>query len=224
VTFEDGSGRRTVTLVTQFNTSATGGLTNEAQAVDKDSGSAVFRQRTSGQWELIGIVSFAYTDLPDSNTSPPHQPPLAAAYGNLTGFADLSFYRNEIYNIINSHSNYSIAGDFDLDGQFQTDLNDDIAAFVAGWGFDNGLGVGNVTSWAKGDLSGPSGLRDGKTDVFDFIAFRDVINSPAAAASLAGQLGIIGGSLIPEPSSAVLAAFTAAWLSFFRRRRRRPAN
>jgi hypothetical protein len=217
VTFEDSSGRRTVTLVTQFNAPGSGGLTNEAQAVDKDSGSAVFRQRTSGQWELIGIVNFIYTELPDSNTALPNQPALAAVYGNLTAFADLTFYRNEIYNVINSHSNYSIVGDIDLDGQFETDLNDDIAAFVAGWGFDNGLGVGNVESWSQGDLSGPTGLRDGKTDVYDFIEFRNAINNPAAGASLAGLVGI---SFVPEPSAALLATFAAAWLMASRRRRK----
>jgi hypothetical protein len=189
----------------------------------------VFHKRVgSNQWELLGIVNFNYTLFPDTDSAAPNQPGLpsnnpTAVYGNLTAFADLSFYYNEIYNIFNAHSDYSIVGDIDLDGKFLDDLNDDMAAFASGWGFDNGLGKGNLASWAKGDLSGPLGLRDGKTDVYDFISFRDAMNNPTAAGALAGLLGlsVSGMSIIPEPTAAMLAIIAAAFLAMTGRRRHR---
>jgi hypothetical protein len=178
----------------------------------------VFHKR-NGQWELIGVVNFIYTAFPDTNTSAPNQPALTAVYDNLTAFADLSFYHGEIFSIINSHTNYSIVGDIDLDGQFLTDLTDDTAAFVGGWGYNNGLGEGNLDSWAHGDLSGPTGLRDGKTDVYDFVTFRNAMNDPMASAALANLLGL-GMSIVPEPASAGLAAMAIAFLAARARRRR----
>ena len=217
--------RDTVTMVTQFDAPGVGVPLTEAQAVDGDSGSAVFQKR-NGQWQLVGLINFVYTRFPDTDTAAPNQPGFpnpTAVYENLTAFADLSFYHGEIFNIINSNSNYSILGDIDLDGKFLDDLTDDMAAFASGWGFNNGQGQGNLASWSRGDLSGPLGLRDGKTDVFDFMAFRDAMNNPLASAALANMIGL-GVSVVPEPTSAVLALFAVASFAAFGRRRRRPGS
>ena len=50
-------------------------------------------------------------------------------------------------------------------------------AFVNGWGYNNGTGIGDTQSWTHGDLS-----RDGKTDYADFIIMRKAL----AASGLGG--------------------------------------
>lgn len=211
--------RDIISLVTQFdkpllpngnpNPSA---LPNEAQVVSGDSGSAVFFKRNN-QWELIGIVNATYSGLSGVD----NQSPANAVYGNYSTFADISYYRNEILNIMNSHQNYSVMGDINLDGVVTGTTTGgaptgDIAAFVAGWGYDNGTGVGTIDSWKHGDLN-----RDGKTDAADFVLLRNTVNPSGVGGFSLDSL--FGGMGVPEPSSVLLALAGMPLLSGYRRRR-----
>jgi hypothetical protein len=189
----------------------------EAQAVTGDSGAGVFYKRGS-QWELVGIVNSALYF--------PNQP-CCAVYGNATTMANLSYYYSQnfldpndlnpdqsdrwsIKDIIERHPDYSIIGDVNLDGIVSGDGTgavtvDDVSAFVAGWGYDDGPGPGTITSWKNGDLN-----RDGKTDVEDFLRLRGALNGPISASAMAA---LFGGSTVPEPSM-LLLAFLACVAAF----------
>jgi hypothetical protein len=182
----------------------------EAQAIAGDSGAAVFYKRGS-QWELAGIVNavFTYTSQP-----------FAAVYGNSTMMTNLSYYNqdyvNSIKSIMESHPDYSIIGDVNLDGLVSGDGTgaatvDDVSAFVAGWQFNNGLGLGTITSWKNGDMN-----RDGKTDVVDFLRLRSALNGPIADSAFAA---LFGGSAVPEPSALFLAILACAGACSTRARR-----
>ena len=142
-----------------------------------------------------------------------------AVYGNYTTFADMSYYRSEILNIMNANPNYSVMGDINLDGVVTGSTaggvpTGDIAAFVAGWGYDNGTGVGTVTSWKNGDLN-----RDGKTDVADFVLLRTALNPPGAGrllARFAARRCRRAGTFEPAARTC-----RQRLLAFLRRRRRR---
>lgn len=219
----DEKTRNVISLSTSFNMPGSGVPDQEAQGVDKDSGTAVFYKR-GGNWELTGIVHAIV--LPLEN-----QPSFTAVYGNATTFTDLSYYYHSnpaddypfsISDIIRDNPNYSVIGDVNLDGEVTGDgtgsaETDDVTAFVAGWGYN--MGVADITSWKNGDLSGPTGLRDGKTDVYDFLALRNALPDPGAGASLAALLGI---SVVPEPSAALLTLIVASFLMASWRHRRRP--
>ena len=201
-----GVGQRDVmSMVTQFDQ---GGLPNETQVVNGDSGSAVFYKR-NGQWELIGVVNATYSTYENQST-------LNAVYGNYSTFADLSFYHNEIVNIMNAHTNYSVMGDINLDGVVTGSTTGgaptgDIAAFVAGWGYDNGTGAGTIDSWKKGDLN-----RDGKVDAADFVLLRNAVNPTGGGGlSLDSLFGVVG---VPEPSSVLLGLVGMSLLAGYRRR------
>jgi hypothetical protein len=222
VEFVSGAGPRSVmSLVTKFDKQGQGGLTNEAQVVNTDSGSAVFYNR-NGNWELLGIVNFAFapfvngTSLPIYDTRPNAT---AAPYGSFTAFADLSFYRNEIMAIINAHQDYSIQGDVNLDGVVGGDgsgpwATDDVTAFVAGWNFQQSLG--DITSWKKGDLN-----LDGTTDEIDFFLLRNALQAVGAGAGISTLGDILGpGFGVPEPSALWLTVLGAGWLAGGRRARR----
>jgi hypothetical protein len=200
--------RHVVSMVTQFN--MTSGIAYEAQAVSEDSGTAVFRKNpTNSQWELAGIVNSI-----DNIYS--GQPFISAADGNYTTFADLSYYRNEILNIMNSHPGFSVNGDLNLDGVLSGDgtgpaSTDDVTAFVQGWGWQQGSA--NVNSWKKGDLN-----LDGTVNVNDFFAMRTALvtaNLGAGASALSQMLG----SAVPEPTSVFLAACAFGFGLSWRRRR-----
>jgi hypothetical protein len=210
----DGVTRKIVSLATQFDQS---GGPYEAQAVTGDSGSGVFRKNpTTQKWELAGIVNSIYTY--------DKQPTLTAAYGDLTTFADLAYYHDQILNVINSNPGYSVLGDINLDGVVSGDgtgpaATDDVTAFIQGWGYNQA--AGNITSWKKGDLN-----QDGKVDVNDFLLLRQAFNSStgsaASLAALAAKLGV-GNAGVPEPSSLILAAIGGCCLAmrYWRRARTR---
>lgn len=187
------SNRNVVSLLTTFDQS--GGTAHESQAISGNSGSAVFYKR-GGQWELSGVIN-ATLNFED-------QPAAWAVYDNATAFSDLSVYRDEIYNIINSNPEYSVMGDINLDGVVSGDGRgtwdiDDVTAFIEGWRYEQG--THSVESWKKGDLS-----LDGKTDLSDFLLMRNALlgsGSGAGAAALASLLGVTV-SVVPEPSSAAL--------------------
>jgi hypothetical protein len=209
-----GVGPRDVmSMVTQFDAS---GLTNEAQVVTGDSGSGVFYKRNN-VWELIGIV----------NAQPPisqGQSAMNAVYTGYTSFADMSYYRSEILSIMNApeNQNYSVMGDVNLDGAVTGGVvagipTGDIAAFVAGWGYDNHTGTGTVTSWKNGDLN-----RDGKTNVDDFLLLRPTL--PALGAGSLSLESLLGGAAVPEPASSFLALLAVGFAAISRRRRQRAAK
>ncbi|HEY3392652.1 MAG TPA: dockerin type I repeat-containing protein [Lacipirellulaceae bacterium] len=187
----------------------------ETQAIGGDSGAAVFYKR-GRQWEFVGIINSIFTFA---------KQPGGAVYGNATTMANLSYYNQDylhsIKDIIESHPDYSIIGDVNLDGIVSGDgmgsaTVDDVAAFVAGWKYNNGLGRGTITSWKNGDMN-----RDGKTDVVDFLSLRGALNgqiSPTAMAAL------FGGSAVPEPSALLLAVLACSAASFSTALRRRSRN
>jgi hypothetical protein len=223
---------RTIANVVRYDQGS--GNDFELQAVGGDSGTGVFHKR-NGQWELAGVViaNYIFDGQSYKYTGPPPRPPGAppqdfntsntlAIYGNATAFADLSSYADQIEQIRS-------APDINLDGVVSGDgtgpaSSDDIAAFVAGWGYSNGLGYGTMTSWRQGDITGPFGTRDGKTDVYDFLRMRGKLTSPAAAAALSSFFdGVsVAGSGIPEPSTVMLIVGSAALLVLRGRWPRRP--
>jgi hypothetical protein len=193
------------------------GVSNlEAQAIAGDSGAPVFYKRGS-QWELTGIVNSIFFF--------PGQPSGTAVYGNATTMTNLSYYNqeylNSIQDIIESHPDYSIVGDVNLDGLVSGNGTgaasiDDVTAFILGWQYDNGLGQGTITSWKSGDMN-----RDGKTDVLDFLRLRAALNGQISDAALAA---LFGGSAVPEPSTLVLAILACVAPFSLSARRRRSAT
>jgi hypothetical protein len=167
--------------------------------------------KNGAQWELIGIVNTIYTYE--------NQPAFSAFDGDYTSFADLTYYRNEILNIMNAHPGFSVTGDINLDGVVTGNgtgpaTTDDITAFVQGWGWQQGSA--NVNSWKKGDLN-----LDGVTNAADFFLMRNAAVSAGlatGASTLSNLFGSSGG--VPEPSSAALILM-AAGLAGCRRRRLR---
>jgi hypothetical protein len=204
------NGRDIISLFTNFD--QTGGTSHEAQAIGGNSGSAVFYKR-DGNWELSGVINatFVYQNQLTS----------WAVYGDSTAFSDLSAYYDEIYSIIDSHPEYSVMGDINLDGVVSGDgtgpsSSDDVTAFVQGWLYQQPSH--SLASWKKGDLN-----LDGKTDLADFLLMRNALlasGSGAGAAALTTLLG--GGSLmaVPEPSTAALLLCAAMFLIGSAKRRR----
>jgi hypothetical protein len=218
LTFGDGVARDMLVSMIVYDqpgqpgTPAYGVNNLEVQAVNNDSGSSVFVKRSNGQWELAGIVNatFTYEDQPFGS----------AMYGNTTAFTDLSRYNQDYFHslkdIIESHSDYSLMGDVNLDGIVSgtgtgSAATDDVAAFVAGWNYNNGVGQGTITSWKNGDLN-----RDGRTDVADFLQLRGALNGQISSAVVSSLFGVAG---VPEPSTAFLVTVTASFLALSRRRR-----
>jgi trypsin len=174
----------------------------ETLAVGGDSGSSVFYKR-NGVWQLTGIMNAKYSfsgqtpQLDPSNT--------LAVFGNVNAFADLATYNDpngdgstsdsKIEAVKTLHADYSEIGDLNLDGVAGTPA--DLAAFVAGWRYNNHRG-GTITSWMHGDVT-----HDGITDVNDFLRFRSGL-SAGAGAELTAMMGSSLAGGIPEPSTALL--------------------
>jgi hypothetical protein len=204
-----GIVRDAITLLTVFD--RTGGTAQESQAIGGDSGSAMFYKPAGGEWQLAGVVSAVLTY--------PNQSSSWGVFGDVTAISDVSAYYDEIYSIVNSHREYSVMGDVNLNGSVSGDgtgdpATDDVAAFVAGWMYDNGTGAGDIASWQKGDLN-----LDGKTDVNDFLLMRSVLNMPASGSldALLGVEGVGGVSAVPEPATVVLMLIGALLMLGFRK-------
>jgi hypothetical protein len=207
----DGVTRDVLSLYSDYDhappTTATSPFTTtEAQAFAGDSGSSVYYHNTTdNKWYLAGIVNAAY--MFQGQTAGTVQ------QGNLTTFADLSYYRETILRMMET-----LQADVNMDGVLTGTTpggmpTGDIMAFVNGWGYDNGLGIGTPQSWTHGDLS-----RDGKTDYADFIIMRQALAASGlgGGSQLESLLGLSVG--VPEPTSLVLAAISAAFFAFRRRR------
>jgi hypothetical protein len=210
-----------ISMMTVFDKSSGIGSTPlETQATGGNSGSSVWFKR-GDNWELVGIVH-AISTYEDQN-----QTGQTAVYGNSVIISDLwhytQNYQNSITDIIADHADYSHQGDINLSGTVTgtgagSTATDDIAAFVAGWGNDNGMGVGDIESWKKGDLN-----RDGKTDVHDFLKLRNAFHGDISDMVIAQLFGEGGGpgtpGFVPEPSAAFLFAVGGALLALRARRR-----
>src|SRR4051812_4799678 len=160
----------------------------EAQVIGGDSGSAVFHKNGS-QWELIGIVN---TALVFANT----QPSDFAPFGGGSSFADLTFYRSEILNIMAAHPTV-LPGDYNSDGVV------DAADYVV---------------WRKG-----LGTTFGNTGYDVWRAHLGQTGSGAGTGAVTVSVGLgSGGGLagVPEPSTLILLAGAAVSLFIGRQRRR----
>jgi hypothetical protein len=207
----------TISYVTTYDQNSSDPF--EALGVGGDSGSGVFFKR-NGQWQLAGIVNAKYNysgqspQFDSSNT--------LAVFGNANAFVDLATYNSpsgsKIMEVINAHQDYSLVADIDLDGVAGTAA--DVAAFVAGWHYNNGAGMGTITSWKNGDIGGPLGVRDGITDVHDFLRMRTGL-SAGAGAELGALLGLAVSGGIPEPSAIMLVMVPTIFFAMRGRRRRR---
>jgi hypothetical protein len=223
----DGITRDVFSMLTSFDQQGqNGALPFEAQGISGNSGSAVLYKNGS-QWQLAGVVNSVL--IYNSQWDPVSEggAGVSAVYGNVTTFADLSYYnkpyQGSICDVMKVCGNYSIVGDVNLDGVVSGDgsgiwQNDDVKAFVDGWRFDNGAGAGNYDSWTHGDMN-----HDGKTDVADFFLLRGALNGPISGATIdflfSGQSPPGGGSLVPEPSTTALTIVVAALLGFTMHRR-----
>lgn len=187
----------------------------EALGVGGDSGGGVYYKR-SGQWQLAGITTAKYNWSGQDNVDNTNT---LAVFGNANAFADLSSYNapgnSPIMNIINAHQDYSLVGDINLDGISGAPA--DLSAFVAGWRYNNGTGLGTITSWKNGDVT-----HDGKTDLNDFLRVRSGLTA-GAGAELSAMLGGYLTGAIPEPSTAMLLVAPAILLALRRARRPRLA-
>lgn len=202
--------RDVVSMFTRFDQN---GVQYEAQAADRDSGSAVFHKNGS-QWELIGIVNTVYTYQ--------NQPTLAVAFTTYTSFADLTYYRSAIDEIMhplnqNELRPYSIPGDVNLDGVVSGDgtgstADDDVAAFVQGWNWQQA--TANVESWKKGDLN-----LDGTTDVSDFFLMRGALTSAGLGIGASKLSTLFSPGVVPEPATVALVLTAAAIACGIRRSR-----
>jgi hypothetical protein len=180
-----------MSMVTLFDLN---GIPYEAQAIGGDSGSSVFHKNALGQWELIGMVNAEYSTYSTPENPQPGQFAAFGTYpnGTYTLFADLTYYRNEIINIMNAHVS-DLAGDYNSDGKV------DDADYVV---------------WRKG--LGTTFSQNG------YDVWRAHYGQTAAGAgsvlTASGSLTI--GSLgVPEPSSLILALGAAGVFLFYFRPR-----
>jgi hypothetical protein len=217
---ETGSDTRDViSLMTVYDDDAAPGQTElEFQGISGNSGSGVFHKR-GDQWELVGIVNAVWRY--------PDQAGLRTVYGNATLISDLSYYNQDYFNsikyIIDSHPDYSHLGDLNLDGAVSGDGSgppgsDDVTDFIRGWGYNNGTGLGTITSWKNGDLN-----HDGRTNVNDFLMLRSALNGQISSAVVEVLFGDASfdpdNGIVPEPATALLASMAAAFLALVARRR-----
>ena len=198
----------TFVFSTQFDRQ---GMPFEAQAVLGDSGGGVF-QSIDDSWELAGLMI--------SQQTLPGQPNRSAVYGNTTFAADLSKYRDQILKLVD-HAEplwQNQVNQFDVDGSGSVNAHDLLLLMSE-------LRQGN---FAGKDLLGSPGLGDFGFDVDGDLRLtaqdgtrllNALLNNTANPASSQSATG-----LVPEPSSAALAAvglLALAWTRFRKRFARR---
>ncbi|HBO46021.1 MAG TPA: hypothetical protein DD670_19285 [Planctomycetaceae bacterium] len=163
-----------------------GATAYEAQGVGGDSGGGVFHKR-GDQWELVGIMNAVSTY--------PNQPS-SAIFGLETYSTDLTFYRDQILEIITP-----LGGDANLDGIVDVV---DASIMAAHWGRSDGV------LWAHGDFD-----ENGVIDQADAIIMADNWGQSKA---LAGTASEAAAQAVPEPSLVVV--FLGGSLALLGRRRR----
>jgi hypothetical protein len=177
------------------------GLAWEAQAVTGDSGGGVFYP-VDGQWRLAGIM--------DTQTTSNNQPVGTAIFGNSTQAADLSVYRTQILDIMNSADTawQNQANRFDvnkLDGVTPLD-----ALLVINELKRNGahgfIGKPSLVGGRYYDVSG-----DGRIDNLDALQLINHMLGPAVDPLLEPAV-LVEGTPVPEPSSVMLAVVALALL------------
>ncbi len=187
------------------------GVPYEAQAAPGDSGGGVF-ELVNGGWQLAGLIDAvqALTDQPDKTV----------VFGDSTYSTDLSQYRDQILNIVNGTV-----------PQWQNPFNHyDVDHSGVVNNKDVLLLINEMNRNGQHDLTGAPGANDlyydvngdGKITPTDLIQvanamFLNVANPPNAD-TLANNL-----TLVPEPSTAVLAGcgLASVWLAARLARRRR---
>ncbi|WP_425397427.1 PEP-CTERM sorting domain-containing protein [Aeoliella sp.] len=214
---------------------------SEIQAAQGDSGSGIYYWNTSqGRWELAGVMH-SVANYVNTTTSAALRNG-SSKLGDLTVFTDLSVYKDQIeaymappegyewggapgedtrfFSLVGREFGYDASdnivllneglwGDIDLDGDVD---NDDVEAFVAGWG--NEQATGDIFSWKQGDLN-----QDGITDLNDFLLLRSGFQQAGGASlNLSTVLGTTSG-VVPEPSSILLLASGALGVLAWRWRR-----
>jgi hypothetical protein len=199
------SSSNTFVYSTQFDRL---GMPFEAQAVVGDSGGGVF-QPVGKSWELSGIMV--------SEQSFPGQPSRSAVYGNTTLIADLSKYRDQIMKLVDHPEPLwqNQVNHFDVDGSGRVNAHDLLLLM-------NELKLGN---YAGQDLLGAPSPSDFRFDVNGDLRLtaqdgtallNALLGNTANTASSTSAIG-----LVPEPSSAALAAVGIAVLFGARLRRKR---
>ncbi len=156
----------TQTMAYKTSFTSYGETDSEAQVVAGDSGGGVF-YKNGDQWELCGIIHAATAPFPD-------QPCQTVLYGNSSYLSDLSFYQDQILDIITP-----IPGDANFDGFVDAQ---DFALLMDYWQQDSDY------LWGHGDFN-----EDGFVDASDFAYLMDN-----------WQYGHETNGSVPEPSSWLL--------------------
>jgi hypothetical protein len=212
-----------ISLLTDFD--SMGGDIYEAQGAVNDSGGAVFFKR-SGRWELAGIIHGIGTS--------DDQPSSAVAFGNVTYFADLPEYRDqlEFWMSLDIDAPWQHPlNPFDVDNNGQLTPNDALRLITE---LEDEAGA--LPAPSESMLLGSRPFVDVNGDNFltpaDLLTVYQEMNAMAAASNLtaasgmlsAGRLaGDLEATRVPEPSTFVLAIAGAIWLAvgIYRRRRAR---
>ena len=141
-------------------------------------------------------------------------------YGAFDLFADNEWIANEIAN--SPLNGTLLPGDVNKDGAVNGDgsgsvATDDVAAFVAGYGFENRIAgahntltAGDWITWDSGDMN-----HDGVTNLLDWHLLKT--NHPTPALLDLGAL--LSGASVPEPTTAALLLLGIAGSGLFTRRR-----
>jgi hypothetical protein len=179
------------------------------------SANLVIGANTGGDDGLTGGVGFTggtaefFTGLIDEltmfvigNNSNNAGPPPGMNWGSFNFATDNAFAEFTLSGVL---------GDIDNNGVFGTSDRD---AFVAGWqsqNLVNGVLVGDLGSFANGDLN-----FDGRTDIFDLTIFQSALAANGFAALTAADLS---GTAVPEPTSIAVLLLTGGLLLVARRTR-----
>jgi len=196
----------TIAFSTQFN-SFTGAF--EAQATPGDSGGAVF-EKVGSQWQLVGII--------DATLPGPNQPSGTAVFSNSTFAADLAAYQSQITSIMNTPISpwQNPANVFDVNHSGNVSAQDALLII-------NELQRFGGSSHTLTGTPGPGDFfydvnGDGVVDPRDLLAVIDDLLETSANPSLAAAPAV---TLVPEPSTAVMAVSALLSAGLVRRLRRR---